>query len=274
MGIRYAVNHDFFKKWSNEMAYVLGYIYADGNLEDAAYLRGKYVRATSTDRDRVEAIKSLMASDHTIVENIPGGNRKPRYLLRIGSHVLYNDLLTLGVTPRKSLVMRFPDVPRKFVAAFVRGYFDGDGCVYLDRFHKNKNLAHVTPRRLMVIFTSGSQQFLESLHRVICDICGIAESCLHEHNKPGAYQLRYSTTSSVQIFSFMYRAVVDPRLYLSRKYAIFRQFFDERGDWISNDIRRVLAKKWPRGEGVTRGSAKSLLREFESRRGLHNQMID
>ena len=29
---RYEINTDFFKNWSQDTAYVLGYIYADGNL--------------------------------------------------------------------------------------------------------------------------------------------------------------------------------------------------------------------------------------------------
>lgn len=255
MGIKYAVNADFFTHWSNEMAYVLGFIFADGSLEDASYLRGKYVRATCTDKDRIEAIKSLMSSGHSIVRLVPGGNRKPRYLLRIGSHKLYADLISHGVTPRKSLTMKFPEPPRRFSAAFIRGYFDGDGCVFLDRYHKNPALEY--PRRLTIIFTSGSVEFLQSLHECIQRECKITEHCLHPHNKLGAFQLRYSTASSVKIFAFMYKHVMDPRLYLSRKYAIFRRFFEERPDWydrrtkfIIKDNSGLVAKK------STRRSAK------------------
>lgn len=44
MGIKYKVNEDFFNEWSHKMAYILGCYYADGSLEDATYLRGKYIR--------------------------------------------------------------------------------------------------------------------------------------------------------------------------------------------------------------------------------------
>jgi len=33
MGIKYQINSDFFKTWTQEMAYVLGFITADGSLE-------------------------------------------------------------------------------------------------------------------------------------------------------------------------------------------------------------------------------------------------
>ncbi|MHB1086730.1 MAG: LAGLIDADG family homing endonuclease, partial [Minisyncoccota bacterium] len=130
MGIKYAVAEDFFDTWSDSMAYVLGYIYADGSLEDSIGIRGKYLRITSTDSDRIVAIKRLLQAAHPIVVERRVGNRKPLYLLRIGSTRLYTRLFSMGVTPRKSHTMQFPLVPQKNVPAFVRGYFDGDGGVY------------------------------------------------------------------------------------------------------------------------------------------------
>lgn len=73
MGVKFAVNEKFFHMWSHRMAYVLGFIYADGSLEDAPYIRGKYLRISSTDLDRVECIRNAMASAHTIVTELKGG---------------------------------------------------------------------------------------------------------------------------------------------------------------------------------------------------------
>ena len=44
--------------------------------------------------------------------------------------IIYKDLIKLGCTPKKSLVLKFPtenQVPEKFVNSFILGYFDGDG---------------------------------------------------------------------------------------------------------------------------------------------------
>jgi len=67
MGIKYKVNENFFKEWSPIMAYVLGYWYADGSLEDASYLRGKYIRVTSIDKSTIEKIRDWLDSEHAIV---------------------------------------------------------------------------------------------------------------------------------------------------------------------------------------------------------------
>ena len=67
MGVKYKINSDFFKFWTPNMAYVLGFIAADGSLEDTSYLRGKYLRICSSDIEIIEKIKVAMASEHKIV---------------------------------------------------------------------------------------------------------------------------------------------------------------------------------------------------------------
>lgn len=66
MGIKYSVDETFFDNWTSEMAYVLGYIYADGSLEDASYLRGKYLRVSSAEKSNIITIRKLLKSEHTI----------------------------------------------------------------------------------------------------------------------------------------------------------------------------------------------------------------
>ena len=68
MGVKYRVNEAFFDSWTQEMAYVLGYFYADGSLEDASYLRGKYVRVSSVEKYSILRIKKWLSSEHTIVQ--------------------------------------------------------------------------------------------------------------------------------------------------------------------------------------------------------------
>ena len=165
MGIKYKVNEDFFRKWSKDSAYVLGFIFADGHLENAPYIRGRYIRFTNTDYSIIEQIKSALDSSHKIVVIPARGVRKEKYLLRIGSHKLYGDLETLGLHPRKSHNMRFPQAPQKYLSDFIRGYFDGDGTITFE------NMRNSPYNRLKVIFTSGSKDFLLSLAHILRKTC-------------------------------------------------------------------------------------------------------
>ena len=219
MGVRYKVNREFFKNWSPEMSYVLGFVAADGSLEDASYLRGKYLRVCSSDREILEKIKTTMGSEHTIVTIRPKeflfrGKKyvsKERYMLRIGSHEIYNDLFHLGITPRKSNTIVMPNVPSEFMSYFLRGYLDGDGCINI--YNRKK--------RLSVTFTSGSNLFLEKLSETISYVLGLKRHNVFRNSR--AFQIKYSTREAAPLLKYIYLDTAN-KLYLGRKYKIFLDF--------------------------------------------------
>ncbi len=239
MGVRHAVNESFFDTWSDEMAYVLGYMYADGNIVSFPSIRAKYVRFFSTDKDRIELIRLLMNSEHRIHIEQRIASRKPLYRIHIGSHRLFDALARHGVTPRKSLTCTFPDVPNAYLAAFVLGYFDGDGCAFLERSKAGN------PKKLLSVFTSGSREFLGTLHERLEIAAGITGTRLYQHgSSANAFQLRYATRNSMRLFQLIYGSDTLRKLALSRKYAIFMKYFEERGIG-PGDFPSVLTKKGP-----------------------------
>ena len=236
MGIKFKVNENFFKKWTQEMAYTLGYIYADGSLEDASYIRGKYLRVSSVERNNIEQIKNWMDSEHTVNLVPPKSkNSKVGYLLRIGSHEIYNDLVKLGLYPNKSLTIKFPQIPKKYLAHFVRGYFDGDGCVRID-MKRGKRQALIL-NKLCTVFTSGSKEFLLELAVKIRDV--IETDLLKVYEGHHSYMLSYTTADSVKIFKWMYGQVSDG-VYLKRKAAIYSSYFQLRPERLDRKVKSIL----------------------------------
>jgi intein/homing endonuclease len=59
----------------------------------------------------------------------------------------------LGGKECKSNDMIFPDIPKEYLADFIRGYFDGDGSIMLLKNNK-----------VNCAFTSSSKIFLDTLH--------------------------------------------------------------------------------------------------------------
>lgn len=236
MGIKYKVNEDFFKKWTIEMAYTLGYIYADGSLEDAAYMRGKYLRVSSVEKDNIEKIKRWMDSEHTINVLPPKtNNSKVGYLLRIGSHELYNDLVRLGLYPNKSLTIKFPSIPKKYLNHFVRGYFDGDGCVRIDM--KKGKWQPLILNKLCTIFTSGSKEFLLELAEKVHN--NIGTNLLKVYNGHSSFMLSYTTSDSVKIFKWMYGKMKGD-VYLERKAMVYKQYFQFRPQRLDRKVKSIL----------------------------------
>lgn len=212
-------NEDFFKKWSPEMAYVLGFFAADGNMSPHSN-GGRYIEFTSCDKELIEKIRHLIKSNHKISGRIRSINQKNAYRIQIGSMVLYGDLISLGLTPNKSLTVKFPKIPADYLSDFVRGYFDGDGCVY---FRKNRakdrgKLRWVFQTR----FTSGSKKFLDGLHAVLKSHKICRGGCLYNKNR--GYELVFSHNDGLALSRFMYDNV-SAEMYLERKYKTFQKAF-------------------------------------------------
>lgn len=206
------LNQDFFKTWSPEMAYVLGFFAADGSMLQNSR-GGHYIEFHTTDRILLNHIQKATQSDHKIAERpVRNVAWKPLYRLQIGSREWFSDLIELGFTQHKSNSLQFPAVPEDQLPHFVRGYFDGDGCVYFKQhFSKEKK------KEIWVftsLFTSGSRLFLEALHSHL-KRQGISGGRIAD--KERGYELVFSRHDSLALYRFMYHTGQDPDLFLPRK---------------------------------------------------------
>ena len=218
------------------MAYILGFLYADGSLEDASYLRGKYIRVSSTDEHVITQIKDLLDSKHRIILISPDNiHHKKRYFMRIGSHKLYDQLVQFGLYPNKSLTVSFPNVPNQYLASFVRGYFDGDGCVFLEKKIQD-GIEKI--KRMRVIFTSGSKVFLKQLFETLDGFLQLKNTRIYTSHR--SFQLVSSTEDSVKLFKFLYSDISNG-LYFERKFAIFRKYFTLNERRVDKEVLAILA---------------------------------
>jgi len=196
------------------MAYVLGFFAADGTM--VANKRGAhFIEFHSTDKQLLFIVKKLFGSNHKISTRDKHNPKwKIGYRLQIGSNEMFGDLVSLGFTPNKSLTIEFPKVPRRLLGDFIRGYFDGDGCVYFKkhRAKDRKRLRRVFSSR----FTSGSKKFLQSLKIQLNFDGGFISQ------KKGGYELVFSHKNSLDLYRLMYHNDCHG-LYLNRKYKLFRK---------------------------------------------------
>ncbi len=211
------VNTSFFKKWSSEMAYVLGFFAADGSM--VKNNRGAhYIEFQITDKCILQKIRASVGSTHVISEKKQyNKNHKKLYRIQIGSKEICNDLVSLGFTPAKTHNMSWPDIPNEFTGDFIRGYFDGDGNVYF-----RKHFAKDRQKERWVFssgFTSGCRDFLESLLLVL-RTNGIKGGFICD--KERGCELTLSHRDSLALYSLMYNNG-DCSLCLIRKKEIFEK---------------------------------------------------
>ncbi len=212
------VNETFFNRWSLSMAYVLGYFCADGCM----FINpggSKYVSFYSTDNELIAKTKRLLNSKNKIaVRDRKNVNWKKLFSLQIGSKSMYSDLLKLGLMSTKAKRLSLPNIPDKYLRHFVRGYFDGDGCIshgYYKRKYRRKNNFI-----LMARFASSSKNFLDNLSRKLSLSADLKGGCLCKNS--GGFHLIYSKNDTVKLFNFMYNRVSREE-FLERKYNKFQE---------------------------------------------------
>jgi hypothetical protein len=123
---------------------------------------------------------------------------------------LYDDLLNLGLTPRKSRTMQFPKIPEPYVRHFIRGCWDGDGSVYLER-----------GRKPAASYVTGSRQFAEEMIRQLVNL-GLPSVTLHSHQSRHGFYFRFGTVAACTRLYHVFYDEVPKSMYLSRKFDRFR----------------------------------------------------
>ena len=206
------------------MAYILGFFAADGCLTINHKRRNKYIEFISTDYEIIERIKKTLKSTHKIsFKDHHNQKWNKAYRIQIGSKKIFQDLCRLGFMPKKSLVIKFPKVPSKYLCHFVRGYFDGDGHC---SFFQSKRKDRASFRKVVLSgFTSGSRDFLKTLKDKLKKYASIDGGTLHYHR---GYRLIYSTGNSKKLYQFIYNEI-DHLIYLERKYLKFQKTFKQYG---------------------------------------------
>ena len=206
------LDQDFFKTWTPEMAYMLGYFAADGSM-----IRNKrgahFIEFTTTDRILLMHLKRVSGAAQRISVRVKRNeNWKRQYRLQIGSKKWFSDLINLGFTQSKSGTLRFPEIPGAYFGNFVRGYFDGDGCVYFKRHYSKSHRKQIWV--LVTLFTSGSQPFLQNLHERLLQRGVIGG---HIAKKSNGYELVFSRRDSLALCRIMYNTADIADLWLPRK---------------------------------------------------------
>lgn len=134
---RYSFNENFFETIdSEEKAYWLGFIAADGCVHINSYVKKFSLALAAKDKDHLELfIKSINATHPLRLRKGKRSQIFPSYVVTLHSLIFINSLTQLGIVPRKSLILKPPIISKDLRKHWVRGYFDGDGS-YSEEYHR------------------------------------------------------------------------------------------------------------------------------------------
>ncbi len=208
------------------MAYVLGFFAADGYIT-VNKRKGQFWCIQITDQEILENIKKVVQSEHKISKRLPiKPNESIKYRIQIGSIEMCDDLRKLGFSERKTKSLAVPNVPDRYFSDFVRGYFDGDGNIWMGEIHKDRKRKN----RYIVLklyFTSCSLDFLRELHTRLY-FFGLTGGCIYTSKKKQFSRLQYSTTNALKLYNFMYNGLGKSELFLRRKKNVFTKYMELR----------------------------------------------
>jgi len=197
-------NENYFENIDSERkAYWLGFIFADGCVSE---IKGcsKFLSICLSRKDR-EHLELFSKDINSSIKIHDYHNKHDFSYIRLYSDKISNDLIKLGCTPRKSLILQYPILNKNMDRHFIRGYFDGDGCVS----HHN-NGARGGPRLSII----GSEIFLDEMQNKLHEHLGIKKRP-KLFRSGSAYKYDSTAYSSVKtIMDWLYK---DSNVFLSRK---------------------------------------------------------
>jgi hypothetical protein len=216
------LNHNFFHEIDSEIkAYLLGYITADGCVVNNS------LQIASIDLELLELIKSYISPDQTIykcklrINKANNGQQSQKYCIHINNMHLINDLAQYGIIPNKTYKnMLFPDLKPDLIKHYIRGFFDGDGSIYLN---KSRNTAQIK-------FSNTSLNILQTIQNYF-NFCNFYYEIFPSSVKGiNIYYMSNNSRAGIKgIFKSMYN---NSNFFLSRKYNKFLEFLNKQGELL------------------------------------------
>lgn len=198
----------FEKINSEEKAYWLGFLYADGSVGSSD--NRTELNLAEKDLNHVEKFKNFIGLDNKISYK----EKTKAYRYSFKDKIFKEILINKGCVPKKSLILEFPNekqVPREFIRHFIRGYFDGDGCFCN------------TPLTFEAGFIS-TENFIRECLKVLPEEVKKTYPLINVHRDNGAKKYAFYRYQDVKIFlDFMYK---DATIYLDRKYNLYLDFIE------------------------------------------------
>lgn len=213
---RFFVDENYFDEIdSEEKAYWLGFIYADGYIRERKSGKSLEIKLAVKDKKHLELFREHLKSTHKITECVnevryKGGISKSEICaIAIYSSKIVESIKRQGVHSRKTFSITKPNIEEKFMNHFLRGYFDGDGSF---SFNSSKYI-------IKTQIVSASNDFLifiiEELKKNEININLYSQIKLQIQNK----------IDNLKFYNYIYK---NATIYLARKknkYEEFRRYY-------------------------------------------------
>ena len=258
---KYQYNKDYFSEINTpDRAYWLGFLYADGSI-NRFYTNDKLRSMTLElglsykDKGHLEKFKECLNTNIPIFEktNKIKGQEYKSVRIQLNNTKICYDLCDLGCTPSKTYNIKFPTydiVPKEFMRDFLRGFFDGDGCISITEMDGKPHIStNIT----------GIYDMLKSISDFLVEeqIIRTQPTIYKDQRSDSTYRMYiYGKDTNKEFLDYLYK---DSIIYLDRKFEQYSTFYkdyddnaEKRGVYYDKNSKCYIASIYI--NGVRKGS--------------------
>ena len=206
---------------TEEKAYWLGYMYADGCVRINKRDNNKILNLSSIDKEHIEKFTKSLSSNLKIQKSKNVGSFSKNnsiYSVSIYSSKLVDDLIKKGCVLNKTFQLKFPteeQVPNHLIPHFIRGYFDGDGSISILKHNGNG-----------FIDISGIHNFLIEINNFL-NLEKNKYLYKDKRKTTDCWSIKFSSKKT--IYLFYDKIYKNSNIFLDRKFKKFEQLQKQRG---------------------------------------------
>jgi hypothetical protein len=199
--VKYNFNESYFENIDTEdKAYFLGFIVADGSVNSISNV----IQITQKEPDILYEFKRYIKYEGDLIKS----KTRDVFDIKISSSKMKSDLLKLGISPNKTMSVNYPLIPENLQNHFMRGVFDGDGCISIHHDKRDNS------DRGQVNICSGSFDFIEKYVDNMVKYCGVKKNNIRQP-KGTYYVIDWGGLSDVEsVYEFLYK---ESNIFLKRK---------------------------------------------------------
>ena len=215
----YNYDYSFFNVIdTEEKAYWLGFISADGNvwINEETQSCEVCIKLQASDFEHLKKFNKTIHGNLQVTfdERICSFTGKPHKCcnIRLYCKEMAYDLIKHNVIPNKSLVIKYLNtLPKELERNYIRGYFDGNGCLSISKVNENN---------FRCDFTSGSKDYILGLKNAL-ENEGF-DSYIYECKDKHCYRLNINggKKGCLKFLDYMYK---DSTIYLDRKFNRYKK---------------------------------------------------
>lgn len=212
---KYNVDTNYFKEIDYDSSYWLGFMFADGYQDGNEMV----INLSNKDADHLISFKDEIKYEGSLLYRTDRTKYKNTYkyhdkvTLKVASVEICSTLDSLGCVRAKSKIVKYPQIAIQYDSTFIRGVFDGDGCISISK-RGNKKYAKAS-------IYSESTDFIMSINKILID------NGINSHiNNKGKVCSICSKDSLISLYNLLYR---EGNYYLKRKKDKFTEMLSYWG---------------------------------------------